>query len=285
MVPESKKGLLLTVNGTEAHELKLAEPPVADFAELKQRLGIPAEQSVRTMQETWVDSLIFHLNNPAWAATLLTVAMICLFIELHFMTGVMAAISALCFALFFWSKYMGGTAGWLEVILFSVGVVCLGIEIFLLPGFGFFGIFGSVLTLLALVMASQTFGHTEPGRDLALLARNITTISLSIAAVVVIAAVLNRFLPHMPLMGQMVLTPPGGDAALGGPQLRPDLAGGSSDLLGVVGKAHSVLRPAGKAWLGDRLVDVVSDGPFIQAGTPVEVVQVNGNRIVVREVS
>ena len=55
-------------------------------------------------------------------------------------------------------------------------------------------------------------------------------------------------------------------------------------LCGLTGTAQSVLRPAGKARIGDRMVDVVSNGPYIQAGTQIEVIEVAGNRVVVREV-
>ena len=31
--------------------------------------------------------------------------------------------AAICFLLYFWSSYLGGTAGWLEVMLFVTGVI------------------------------------------------------------------------------------------------------------------------------------------------------------------
>jgi membrane-bound serine protease (ClpP class) len=45
------------------------------------------------------------------------------------------------------------------------------------------------------------------------------------------------------------------------------------------------LRPAGKAKINGRLIDVVSDGPFIPADRRIEVVEVSGNRVVVREIA
>lgn len=57
--------------------------------------------------------------------------------------------------------------------------------------------------------------------------------------------------------------------------------------LGLVGERGVVLqqlRPAGTARIGDRRVDVVSRGEFIAAGEAVEVLEVNGNRVVVRPV-
>ena len=58
-----------------------------------------------------------------------------------------------------------------------------------------------------------------------------------------------------------------------------------SDLVGKTGVTLSVLRPAGIVKIGDQRYDVVSDGDFIANNTMVKVVHVEGNRIVVTEVS
>jgi membrane-bound serine protease (ClpP class) len=54
-------------------------------------------------------------------------------------------------------------------------------------------------------------------------------------------------------------------------------------LLGLRGEAVSPLRPSGSAEIDGVRYNVVTDGSFIQPGTPFEVVQVQGSRIVVRE--
>ena len=56
-----------------------------------------------------------------------------------------------------------------------------------------------------------------------------------------------------------------------GPQVAPGLAG----------VALTDLRPSGKALFGERLVDVVSLGDFIEAKTPIRVIEVEGARVVV----
>ena len=45
-----------------------------------------------------------------------------------------------------------------------------------------------------------------------------------------------------------------------------------------------MLRPSGKATLNERVFDVVSEGPFITPDSPIEVITINGNKIVVRQV-
>ncbi len=71
--------------------------------------------------------------------------------------GLPGFISLVCFVLFFWLMLLNGTATSLEILLFVVGLVCVGVEIFILPGFGAFGFGGEALIIVALILASQTF--------------------------------------------------------------------------------------------------------------------------------
>ncbi len=287
MVPETAENNLLTVNGVRAHELKLAERPVADFDELKERLGVPPDITPRKVARTWIDDTVFLLNTNVVTGLLFFLGIVLIYLELHFMSGVLGILSALCFAIFFWSKFLGGTAGWLEVMLFTLGLACLALEIFVIPGFGVFGITGGLLVFAALVMASQTFGNLEPNRDFSEATKTMATLSTSIIAVIVMAMALSRYLPSIPILNQMILTPPGMNTVTSPdePRLHPDLAGEHPNrFVGRSGTALTVLRPAGKAQIGHEMVDVVSDGPFIPQGSQIEVLAVNGNRIVVREV-
>ena len=51
--------------------------------------------------------------------------------------------------------------------------------------------------------------------------------------------------------------------------------------VGEEGVARTILRPAGKAEFGAALVDVVTDGEFLDAGSRVRVMMVEGDRVVV----
>jgi membrane-bound ClpP family serine protease len=54
--------------------------------------------------------------------------------------------------------------------------------------------------------------------------------------------------------------------------------------VGDVGVTESRLNPVGKAIFGEHVVEVHSHGAFIGEGTPVEIVQVSGTRIIVRKI-
>ena len=58
----------------------------------------------------------------------------------------------------------------------------------------------------------------------------------------------------------------------------------NSGYLGKIGKTVTELRPAGAAELDGERLDVVSQGGFIEAGADVEVIEVSGNRIVVKAI-
>jgi membrane-bound serine protease (ClpP class) len=98
------------------------------------------------------------------------------------------------------------------------------------------------------------------------------------------AMVLASYLPHIPYVNRLILKPQDEetDGIIGEPSVLvpPHIAA----LLGAIGVAATPLRPAGKVQFGDEFVDVVAEGGYIVPGTRVQVVEIEGNRIVVKEV-
>ena len=93
---------------------------------------------------------------------------------------------------------------------------------------------------------------------------------------------LRKYLDNSPLFQRFLLAPPEGAAAI---ELdRREAVVDYSHLMGQSGKTSTPLSPSGKAFFGDELIDVVSDGLAVDRGTMVRVVEVAGNRVVVREV-
>jgi membrane-bound serine protease (ClpP class) len=197
----------------------------------------------------------------------------------HLISGVLAVA---CFAGFFWLHFdQEGPLIIVAVALFTIGLALLGIEIFLLPGFGATGVGGVLLMLAGLVLAGIERLPQDPGDwgdMMGLLLRHL----LTMAGAGVAACVVARHLPDMPFARWLVLVPPEDkhepeDLPLPG-------AEAAIALLGHVGVAASDLRPAGMARIGDRRVDVLTEWEYLDAGTPVQVVAVEGTRIVVKKV-
>jgi membrane-bound serine protease (ClpP class) len=293
LVAESREDNLLTVTGRRAHELKLANDPVHDMGELKQRLGIPATAVVPVSEQTWVDTMITILKSPGVTFLLFMVGLICIYLEVYTVSGLFGIGGALCFAIFFWSRFLGGTAGWLEVTLFIFGIALIAMEIFVIPGFGVFGISGGLAVIASLILASQTFVIPSTNAEFDQFSWTVGTLSGSIVAVVTVGAAISHFMHRIPGLRGFVLAAPG-TVDDGGPQLSPDVTGEPSrtlqigedaGLLSQVGTTFSTLRPSGKAHINGKLINVVSDGAFIDTGTPIEVIEVAGNRVVVRAIT
>ena len=270
-----------SADGAKAVEYRLANATVADFAGFKHHFSL--EDDPALVEPGWADFLVEALASSGVAVLLLVIGGAALYAELHAPgIGVGAFIAAVCFALFFWSRFLGGTAGWLEVILFVAGLCCLLVEVFVLPGFGIFGLGGGALIIASLVLASQTFLIPHNSYQFAQMQRTLLMLAGATTGIVAAMVLMTRYLPKTPLLGRMVLQPPTEEEAQ--TIARHEALVDYHELLGMRGTTTTQLVPSGKALIANRPVDVMTEGDFIPRGVRVEVVEVHGNRIVVREV-
>jgi membrane-bound serine protease (ClpP class) len=285
-VQESREKHFLTVTGRRAVELKLADATVSNRGELKQRYGIEGELVI--LEPTSVDTAVTILNVPFVTGLLLLIGLIALYVEFSAPgLGAGGLVAAICFTLFFWSRFLGGTAVWLEVLLFALGVGFLLIEIFVTPGFGFAGITGMTLIIVSLVMAGQSFTIPTTTRELNTSLQGMVVIVGAGFAFIFAAFGVSRYFGTVPVVGWLRLDLPernNGDANRDGKQISSDGANRFPVGVGDWGVAESPLRPAGKAIFGDDFLDVVTDGSFVDKGTQVRVIQLSGNRVVVRAI-
>jgi membrane-bound serine protease (ClpP class) len=114
------------------------------------------------------------------------------------------------------------------------------------------------------------FGHT------------IGPFGISLLGSLLLVFLVVRYLPNIPVLNRLILK----QQEEGELATTPDypLHAELQALLGAIGVAATPLRPAGKTQFGDAFVDVVAEGSYITPGTRVRVVEVEGNRVVVKEV-
>lgn len=157
--------------------------------------------------------------------------------------------------------------GW-TVVLFLVGIIFCAIEA-CVPGFGFFGIAGSIM-IVAGIVVRMIFGG-----DLYMLLYMILIALVLFAALFALASLLIR-------KGRL-----GRTAIFNvGTAVPEDKTEGTRDYSGLVGKSGvvtTVLRPAGKADIDGEIVDVVARDGFVEVGSNVTVLSVEGQRVVVVE--
>lgn len=164
-----------------------------------------------------------------------------------------------------------GVAGWEPLLILMAGVVLLLVELFVLPGFGIAGILGLLAMIAGVVLA--VVGPT-PGPGDAALAILAVISALTLLGVGAWAIVASRRGGYKALFGGTLDREGGYLAAVPRPELE-----------GLQGVALTDLRPAGTAEVAGERLDVVSDGGWIDAGTPVRVLRAEGYRHVVQPVA
>jgi len=186
--------------------------------------------------------------------------------------GIGGTIALAALALFFGSHYIVKLAGITELLLFIIGVILLALEIFVIPGFGIAGIGGIAFIFLGLYLS--LLGIMPDPRDFI---RAGYTIGWSIVLSFLVGLLLLRQLPKTSLFHkftlEMVESSEGGFTS----------ADTRSELIGKTGVTLSSLRPVGTVKIGDRRMDAVTEGEFIDKNMPIVVTEVHGHRIVVQE--
>ena len=274
----TRAGEPLRVTGDRAGELGMARHVVQDFADFKHQYALEGEMALA--EPSWADYLIDALAAPAVAWLLLLIGGAALYAELQAPgIGIGAFVAGICFLLYFWSKHLDGTAGWLEALLFAAGVCCILLELFVLPGSAIFGLGGGLLIIASLILASQTFVVPHNEYQMRELRDSLLGLLAAGVGIGVLAMVMRRYLPHTPLFSNMMLEPPS-DAEREVIAHREALVD-FNHLLGQRGVATTQLTPSGKARFGNELVDVIADSEVISRGTEVVVTEVHGNRVVV----
>jgi membrane-bound ClpP family serine protease len=271
----------LRLNSKRAQELGVATHVVDSWDEFKQLYGFDRDPLVA--EPNWALELVEALSSPGLAFVLLVIGFVGIYVELHTPgVGAGAFVAALAFMLFFWSNFLHGTAGWLEVLLFVGGVLFLLIEMLVLPGFGIFGLGGGLMILASLVLASQTFVLPQSDSELKELRHSLTMVAAATLCVVVAAIALRRYLPQAPVFRTLLLNPPAEEDLIDLDH-REALAD-FSHLIGRQGVATTNLMPSGKADFDGQLVDVIAEGLPIERGQAIVVTKTRGNRVMVHAV-
>jgi len=148
----------------------------------------------------------------------------------------------------------------------------LALEIFVIPGFGITGVSGITLIVVSIFLAMVK--HPNPFKAPKIeLWSAFYTLSWSVIIVFIGFIAGIKLLPETKLWKKIVLS---------SVQESGITQNNSQSYLGKIGKTLSILRPGGRAVFDDKILDVLSEGEFIDKDKPVKVVKIDGNKIVVR---
>jgi len=288
---------ILTLTAQRAKEYGVAREVVDDFDGvtnyLAKRDNVNFSKNIIRLEPNWSEQLVRMLNHPSVTSILFMVGILGVYIELK-TPGIFlpAAVAIFCFAILFGSKYLVGMATWWEVAIFAIGITLLFLEVFVIPGFGIAGVSGIVCILVGL------FGILVPNRpnelpwprydlgDMQWKMFTDGTLALGIGFIgfTILAYFLAKFLPKTSTFAGLVLSPAGA-----GEKLQIDSTAPLAEIcelkIGDDGIAMTKLRPAGRAKFRQAIVDVVTEGDLIEKDKKVKIVHIQGNKVVVKQMS
>lgn len=290
-------GELLTLTSTQALQWGYADGVASNRAEVLGTAGLGAAPVVETSIGL-AERAVRFITDPLVASWLMLLGI--LLIVGDFLVeglGLPALAGVILLAAFFWGHLVAGLAGWEDVALVVLGLVLIGVELFLIPGFGLPGVLGLAALFGGFLLAVLSRDIRTPAQT----ERALWTVALAFLGVVLGFVAILILLPRRRFGGGLVLqSSVAGDAMAGGRSpgwlgwfgsgttLPADRSGLSRPQTmnklrtGLHGVALNDLRPSGTVEIAGQRVDAVSEGEFIPKGSGVVVVRDDGASCVVR---
>jgi membrane-bound serine protease (ClpP class) len=275
----SPAGKLLTLTAGEMERYGVSSGTAATAGQVLELMGLENPR-VTELEPSAADRAVEAITSSGFTAVLIMIGLVALFLEITSPGfGIPGTVAVICFAVVFSGYALLGTVGSLELILFVVGVVLLVLELFVIPGFGVAGVSGIALIVASLVLSMQ--GFVVPGFhwERELLRRNLLVVGLSTVASLIMFGVLAYTLPQLRLFSRLTLSSVQ-ETAQG---YTVQAAEESARLMGREGTAVTTLRPVGKAEIDGETVYVETEGEYVEPGARVRVIEVSGNRVLVRK--
>lgn len=259
----AEEGKYLTLGSESAVEVGYAEGIVKNRVNLLFELDLTNATIVET-EQTAAEGLARFLTNPVVIPILLSVASLGLIVELYSPGfGIAGSMSLIALVLFFYGHVVAGLAGMEAIVLLVLGVILIIVEFFVAGGI--IGLLGVGAILGSLFMSGYDLGHMS-------LSVAIAFVVAILAAVILYKAIgLEKGIFRRIILRDSTTSELGYVSSIN-----------RDELLGLSGKTVTQLRPAGTVMIDNERIDVVSEGSYVEKNQEVEVVKVEGVRVVVR---
>lgn len=258
-----EKGRLLSLDYKKAHEIGFADMVSRNIYEIMDTLGV-SKENVNYVEESFRVKFALYATDYRISTLLLTVGIIAIILEIFTAGfGIAGTIGFISFVLYFGGSLLAGASGWGVILIFITGIILLLIEA-AAPGFGVPGVGGMICVFASIVLAGPNL--------------TLGIISLVIALIfsIIVLTIIFKFAPRSKMFDKIILhTQERKDLGYVGTQTK-------DEYIGLEGIALTTLRPAGSAEFNGEKVDVVTEGSFIEKGTKIIVLKVEGMRVIVR---
>ncbi|MBB6610824.1 nodulation protein NfeD [Pontibacter sp. Tf4] len=260
-------GQVLTLTTTEAIKYGFCDGVATNVEQVLQQLNLQDAEVVKYELSTSNKIISFFLN-PVISGVLLLLIMGGLYYELQSPgIGFPLAVAVLAGILYLTPYYLNGLAENWEILLFIAGLILIGVEVLVIPGFGVTGISGIILVFVSLVLVmvnNENFDFTFVPSS-ALMQSLISVLLGMVGSVVLVALTWNRFAASR-TMQRVILH----DSFQGSEGYRS--SADASHLVGKTGIAHTRMTPTGRVMIDDTLYDAQAREGYIEKGETVQVI-------------
>lgn len=217
----------------------------------------------------WVENLAQFITQPFVSLIFTCIIFIGFLYQLYSKRiNLMGIIALLALLLLFLAFLINGDVNVMSVLLFTIGLILLIVELFVIGAvIGIIGIIGIILITLSIIILGDNI--------LLMLGNVIVALILSIVEWVILVKIFNR---KIPFLDKVILKDSTNSEA--GYRSHDD----RSHLVGKTAHTVTDLRPAGIITCDNDRIDAVSDGSFILRNRQVKILEVEGTRVVVREI-
>lgn len=273
----TKAGQVITFSTSEAIKFGFCEAKVSSIEEILERNKIEDYELVKYELST-TDSIIEFFLNPFISGILIMVIVGGIWFELQTPgVGFPIAASLIALVLYFVPYYMTGLAENWEIIAFFLGLVLIGLEVFVIPGFGVAGILGITLTIGSLVLVmlnNDAFDFTFVEFDSILIA--VVVASVGVVGGLILLFIVGVKMTDSKFFARVALT-----------ETMNRSEGYTSSfndktIVGKTGIAHTVLRPSGKVLIEGEVYDAYTRGDYIDKDQKIIVTSEEGTSLKVK---
>jgi membrane-bound serine protease (ClpP class) len=264
---------------SEAIKWKYCEGEYTSISKMLEGEGVENYVIIPVVKNT-IDKLMGFLNSPGFRGALIMIMFWGIVFEIRTPgIGFPLAAAGLAAMLYFGPLYLEGLAANWEILLFIAGIVLIGVEIFVIPGFGISGISGITLVVGSLILSmvrNDFFDFTWSATSD--LTRSMTVVLTSLFLVVVGIIIFGRGMMTSSLFKKIVHQDTLAEAKAGATAKAED------HLTGETAIAHSDLRPMGTVKVRDEFMEATTYGGHIHSGETVKIVGITNGVLIVEKV-
>lgn len=263
---------LVTLRTSTALKYGMADYQMNSMDDVLDHFGY-SNADVLLVKPTWSEIIVRFLTDPVVSSLLMTIGFLGLIFEIQSPGwGVPGSVGLLALFLFFSTSLIANLASMMELLFMIGGIILLGIEAFIIPGFGVVGIFGIILMIYA--MFTMLLPEAPSPADV-----NSAMWGLTIA-------IIGGLVGFGLMIKRMLKSKAWQKISLKTTETQADGYSGSLGLdqfVGKNGKALTMLRPSGTAIIDGKRMDVVTTGDFIEKDVEITIIRIDGNRVIVEK--